>query len=83
MNLSRLSAALLIRAACVLGLMALGVMALSLLVPLPLPVIAAMSIGQGLGALAFLCYLAAITVEIARHDAARRKLEREGRGDPR
>ena len=46
--------------AALLALPALGLMALSVLVPRPAPVMLAMSVAQGLGALAFLLYLAVV-----------------------
>jgi len=65
----------LVRSACVLGLCALALMAWSILVPTALPVIAALSLGQVLGALAFLAYLLAIVAEIRRHDGALRRAD--------
>lgn len=63
---SDITAPKLILTAVILGLPALLMMAASILYPHPLMVIGAMSIGQGLGALAFLCYLAAIFTEVRR-----------------
>lgn len=74
------AATVLIRVACFLGLASLLLMVIGILFPLALPVIASMSIGQGLGSLAFICYLLAIVAEIAAHEAARRKLARASEG---
>lgn len=53
----------LVLAACVLGLLAMALMCWSVLVPTPMPVLVAMSVGQGLGTLSLLCYLSAVFVE--------------------
>jgi len=42
-----------LRVACVLTIIALGLMVWSILAPTPLPVMLAMTVGQGLGTLAF------------------------------
>jgi hypothetical protein len=47
---------------------------LVLLASCALPVVLAMSVGQGLGALAFVCYLLAIVAEVLEHEADRREL---------
>ncbi|HVJ15284.1 MAG TPA: hypothetical protein VM686_07580 [Polyangiaceae bacterium] len=65
-KVSAVSASRLTRIACVVGLPALLSMAYSVLDPRPLPVIWAMSVGQGLGVLAFLFYLLAVVVDTAR-----------------
>jgi hypothetical protein len=69
-----LRARLLVRAACGVGLVALASIAAGVLFPYALPVVFAMSVGQGLGALAFVCYLLAIVAEVLEHEAARRAL---------
>lgn len=46
-----------VRVACVLALIALALIAFSLVVPKPLPVIVAMSVAQGIGTLSFLIFL--------------------------
>jgi hypothetical protein len=51
-------------AACVLCLLGLASMVWSVLDPRPVPVMFAMSVGQGLGILSFLCYLAAILLDL-------------------
>ena len=61
----------LIRVACVLALVALSVMAYSIVSPRPLPVILAMSVGHVLGAAAFCAYLLAVIVDAARARTAR------------
>jgi hypothetical protein len=52
--------------ACWLALVGLGVMSYSIISPRPLPVILAMSVGQGIGILAFLCYLLAVVIDVGR-----------------
>lgn len=53
----------LVLASCVLGLVAMAMMCWSVLDPTPFPVLVAMSVGQGIGTLSLLCYLAAVFVE--------------------
>jgi len=55
------------RAACWLALTGLATMSYSIISPRPLPVIFAMSVGQGVGILAFLCYLLAVVIDVGRH----------------
>lgn len=69
-----LRAQLLVRVACAVGLLALASMAVGVLFPYALPVVFAMSAGQGLGVLAFVCYLLAIIAEVVQHEKARRAL---------
>lgn len=54
------------RIACVLALIGLAMMVYSILSPRPLPVIAAMSVGQMFGMAAVACYLLAILVDVGR-----------------
>jgi hypothetical protein len=54
------------RTACWLALAGLAVMSYSIISPRPLPVIFAMSVGQGIGILAFLCYLLAVVIDVGR-----------------
>lgn len=56
----------LVLASCVLGLIAMVMMCWSVLDPRPLPVLVAMSVGQGIGTVSLLCYLAAVFVEAYR-----------------
>lgn len=67
----------LIRAACVLGLIALPLMVASVVFPNVWTVLGALSIGQGIGTLSFLLYLIAVArdLEIVRRlrGAATRK----------
>lgn len=56
------------RLACGLALMGLALLSYSVLFPTPLPVILAMSGGHVLGVAAFLCYLLAIVLDLARHE---------------
>lgn len=52
--------------ACVVGLLALGLMALSIVAPQPLPVVGAMSVAQGLGGLALLLFAVSVAAESIR-----------------
>ncbi len=64
-----------LRVACVLALGALGLMVWSLFDPRPVPVIAAMSIGQVLGTLSFASFLYVVVVDL------RRRAVSPGEGD--
>jgi hypothetical protein len=59
----------LLQAACVLALVALGLIVWSLLDPRPLPVVAAMSVAQGLGTLSFVAFLAVVVADLRRGQA--------------
>jgi hypothetical protein len=52
-------------AACALGLLALAIMVAGVLLGTPLPVVASMSVAQGLGVLACLLYGLSIAAEVA------------------
>jgi hypothetical protein len=65
-RLQRRSVMSVARLACWVALVGLAVMAASILDPAPLTVIFAMSIGQVIGILAFLCYLLSILMDIVR-----------------
>ena len=56
----------LVRLACWVALVGLAVMAASILDPSPLTVIFAMSVGEAIGIVAFLCYLLSILMDIVR-----------------
>ena len=75
----------LVQGSCMFGLVALALMALSILVPRALPIIAAMTLAQLLGAGAFFFYLMAIVSEIRRNAQLQRTeratSERSARGD--
>lgn len=49
-----------VRAACILGLVALPLMVVSVFVPTVWPVLVALSVGQALGTLSFLLYVFAV-----------------------
>jgi hypothetical protein len=53
----------LIRMACILALVALVIFCLGVTVPGPLPVMIAMSVGQGIGFMACGCYLLAVVID--------------------
>jgi hypothetical protein len=69
-KLERRSVSRLIRVACVLALIGLVIMVFSIVVPKPLPVIFAMSVGQVFGMAAVLVYFLAILVDLARKGPA-------------
>ncbi len=56
----------LLRAACVLAIVALGFMVWSVLDPTPAPVVLAMSMGQALGTLSFLAFLVVVAADLRR-----------------
>jgi len=61
-----------LRAACVLALVALALMSWSLFDPRPIPVVLAMSLGQVLGTLSLVAFIAVVVVDIrARTTAAK------------
>lgn len=65
----RLGSQRLITFSCVLGLVAMALMCWSVLDPTPVPVLFAMSVGQAIGTLSLLCYIAAVIVEVRRERA--------------
>lgn len=60
----------LLDAACVFGLVALGLIVWSVVDPRPVPVILAMSVGQAIGTLSFLAFIW-LVIDDARRDALR------------
>jgi hypothetical protein len=73
---SRLAALLSLRLSAVLTLIALALMVWSMVVPTPLPVMLAMTVGQGVGTLAFGIYAFIVVREL------RRELRRGRPRDP-
>lgn len=69
-----------LRAACLLALVALGLMIWSLLDPHPIPVILAMSAAQVLGTASLVVFLAVVADDIRRGE---RDVEREEMREPR
>jgi len=65
-RLRRYSVVGLVRLACWVALVGLAVMAASIIDPAPLTVIFAMSVGQVIGIVAFLCYLLSILMDVVR-----------------
>jgi hypothetical protein len=59
--------------ASIMTLVALALMVWSIVQPTPLPTILAMSLGQGVGTIAFGMYILAIVVDIRRDARARRR----------
>lgn len=55
-----------LRIAAVLTLIGLGLMAWSMVQPTPLPVMLAMTVGQGIGSLAFAIYLYVVIRDVRR-----------------
>jgi len=65
-RLRKRSVVTVVRAACWVALVGLAVMVASILDPAPLTVIFAMSVGQVIGIIAFLCYLFSVLMDIIR-----------------
>jgi hypothetical protein len=57
--------------ACVLGLIALAIMAAGVLLATPLPVVASMSVAQGIGVLACLLFGLSVAAEVAQRNPER------------
>jgi hypothetical protein len=55
-----------LRVASVLALVAIALMVWSLLVPTPMPVLVAMSVGQGLGTLSLVAFLYVVVADLRR-----------------
>ena len=55
-----------LRAACLLALLAIALMVWALLVPTPMPVMVAMSVGQVFGTLSLLAYLYVVGADLYR-----------------
>ena len=66
------------RLACIVGLIALAIMAASVIHPGPLLVIFATSVGQMIGGFAVLCYFLAVVMDVRR---ARRSIPPASRAD--
>lgn len=69
----------LVRAACVLGLVALPLMVASVFSPTVWPVLVALSVGQAIGTLSFVLYLVAVARDLGverRLRASRKDAER-------
>lgn len=62
-----------LQAACLLTLVGLGLQAYALLVPRPLPIIVALSVGQGIGTLAFVVYLSVFIYDLRRRRVLTRR----------
>jgi len=75
-KLRALELGLLLRVSAALTLLALGLMVWSMVQPTPLPVMLAMSLGQGLGTLAFAIYGYVVIADLLRIRRARRASER-------
>ncbi|HZJ65268.1 MAG TPA: hypothetical protein VFD36_17270 [Kofleriaceae bacterium] len=66
MKIPRISAMTALRISAVLTLVGLALMAWSMLQPTPLPVMLAMTVGQGIGCMAFALYLYVVIRDIRR-----------------
>ena len=69
-RLRRRSVLSLVRMACWAALVGLAIICASILRPMPLTVIFAMSVGLVIGGVAFLCYLLSILADSVRHGSA-------------
>lgn len=66
-----------LRVSAVLTLVALALMVWSMLAPTPLPIMLAMTVGQGLGTLAFALYGLVIVQDLRRGRRARRESQQQ------
>lgn len=64
------------RVAAMTGIGSLLIVIFAVLFPVPLAVVASMTVGQGLGAVALICYLLAIFGEVASHARERARARR-------
>jgi hypothetical protein len=69
-----------LRAACLLALLAIALMVWSLLVPTPMPVMVAMSVGQGLGTLSLGAFLYIVALDLLRARRERLAASSNARG---
>jgi hypothetical protein len=76
-RVKRVEMTTLLRISAVLTIIGLAMMVWSLLVPTPMPVMLAMSAGQGFGILAFLLYIIAIVIDLRRDRRARRDSQQD------
>jgi hypothetical protein len=81
MKAPRISAMTALRISAVLTLVGLALMAWSMLEPTPLPVMLAMTVGQGIGCLAFGLYLFVVIRDIRRPPPSSQEPETRG-NDP-
>jgi hypothetical protein len=79
MKVPNIPAMIALRVSAVLTLVGLALMAWSMLEPTPLPVMLAMTVGQGIGCMAFALYLYVVIRDIRR---ARRRPAAESPGSP-
>ena len=71
-----------LRAACLLALLAIALMVWALLVPTPMPVMVAMSVGQALGTLSLVAYLYIVGADILRARRDRLAAASNSKGPP-
>jgi hypothetical protein len=72
-RVKRVKMTTLVRISAVFTIIGLAFMVWSLLVPTPMPVMLAMSIGQVFGTTAFMLYLTAIVIDLRRERRAKRE----------
>jgi hypothetical protein len=76
----RVKSSRLLRFAAILALVGLGFMVWSLLDPRPIPIMAAMSVGQGLGTVSFVIFLVVVLQDAWRANRKRKPDKDEGGG---
>ena len=81
-RIAKQSVTTMLRLACILAVAGLSLMMISVLIPRPLMVIGAMSLGHPLGIGAFLCYLTAVILDTVKNERAARPHDKS-HGDPR
>jgi hypothetical protein len=74
-RVKRIEMTTLVKISAAFTILGLILMVWSLLVPTPLPVMLAMSVGQAFGTSAFLLYLFAIVIDLRRERRARREAQ--------
>lgn len=72
-RVKRVKMTTLVRISAALTILGLAFMVWSLLVPTPMPVMLAMSVGQAFGTTAFMLYLTAIVIDLRRVRRAKRE----------
>ena len=76
-RVKRVQMTTLVRISAALTILGLFFMVWSLLVPTPLPVMLAMSVGQAFGTTAFMLYLVAIVIDLRRGRRAKRESQQD------
>jgi hypothetical protein len=76
-RVKRIEMTTLVRISAALTILGLALMVWSLLVPTPMPVMLAMSVGQAFGTSAFMLYLVAIVIDLRRERRAKRESQQD------